>query len=310
MNRFFISTITILAILSGAVPTEAQTPSAVVNPTIPASVTFASSKISLDRADMYERYDRELTSMAYTHGNTLLTIKRANRYFPIIAPVLQKYGVPADLIYIACIESHLNTRAYSPAKAAGLWQFIPSAAKQYGLEVNEYVDERYHPVKATEAACKFLRSMKNRFGNWESAAAGYNAGSARIARDLEAQGVSTAHDLYLPDETSRYIFRLLAMKDIMENPAKYGFYLSADQLYYPIECSSVKVSGAVEDWAAWAKSHGTNYMTLRDLNPWIRAKSLPNKTGKTYEVLVPKKGATLRSNQTKKVYNPKWTAKQ
>ena len=168
---------------------------------------------------MYERYDRELTSMAYTHGNTLLTIKRANRYFPIIAPVLQKYGVPADLIYIACIESHLNSRAYSRAKAAGLWQFIPAAAKQYGLEVNEYVDERYHPVKATEAACKFLRSMKNRFGYWESAAAGYNAGSARIARDLEAQGVSTAHDLYLPDETSRYIFRLLAMKEIMENPA-------------------------------------------------------------------------------------------
>ncbi|MCI9608350.1 MAG: lytic transglycosylase domain-containing protein [Muribaculaceae bacterium] len=307
MNRLIKSTI--IAIAATAFTAAAQTPSAVLNPTVPSAVTFAGSKINLDRADMYERYDRELTALAFTHGNTLLTIKRANKYFPLIAPVLQRYGVPADLIYIACIESYLNPRAYSPAKAAGLWQFIPAAAKQYGLEVNEYVDERYHPVKATEAACKFLKSMKNRFGNWESAAAGYNAGSARIARDLEAQGVTTAHDLYLPDETSRYIFRLLAMKEIMENPAKYGFTLTPDQLYYPVECSSIKVTGPVEDWAKWAKSHGTNYMTLRDLNPWIRAKSLPNKSGKTYNVLVPKKGAVMRSNQPKKVYNPKWTAK-
>ncbi|MDE6651922.1 MAG: lytic transglycosylase domain-containing protein [Paramuribaculum sp.] len=277
------------------------------NPPVPSAITFAGQTVNLDRSDMYERFDRELTSMAYTHGNTLLTIKRANRYFPIMSPILKRYGVPLDLLYLACIESYLNTRALSPAKAAGIWQFIPATAKQYGLEVNDYVDERYHPAKATEAACKLLKSMKNRFGSWESAAAAYNAGSARIARDLESQGVKSAFDLYLPDETSRYMFRLFAMKEIMENPAKYGFILKPSQLYYPIDCNTVPVSTPVEDWQKWALDHGTNYMTLRDLNPWIRAKSLPNKTGKTYQVLVPKKNAMSRSSQTSQVFNPAWT---
>ncbi len=297
--------IIILAIALGCATASAQQP--VLNPSIPKQVSFAGQVVNLDRADMYERYDRELTSMAYTHGNTLLTLKRANRYFPIMSPILKRYGVPQDLLYLACIESYLNPRAVSPAKAAGLWQFIPVAARQYGLEVNEFVDERYNPVKATEAACKMLKSMKNKFGNWESAAAAYNAGAARISRELDSQGVNTAFDLYLPDETSRYMFRLLAMKEIMENPAKYGFKLKADQLYHNIDCNTVTVSGAVDDWAAWARNHGTNFMTLRDLNPWIRAKSLPNKTGKTYQVLVPKKNALSRSAQPIKPYNPKWT---
>ena len=295
----------ISAILLGSSMVFAQ--QSAPNPSIPGKITFAGQTVNLDRADMYERFDRELTSMAYTHGNTLLTIKRANKYFPLMSPILKRHGVPQDLLYLACIESHLDTRAVSPAKAAGIWQFMPATAKQYGLEVNEYVDERFHPEKATEAACKLLKSMKNRFGNWESTAAAYNAGSARIARDLESQGVNTAFDLYLPEETSRYMFRLFSMKEIMENPAGYGFRLTSDQLYQPIECNTVTVSGPVEDWQKWAHDHGTNYMTLRDLNPWIRAKSLPNKTGKTYQVLVPKKNAMSRSAQTKKVFNPAWT---
>lgn len=295
-------------ISGGAFAAKAQM--TVTNPPVPASVTFAGQKTDLDRADMYERYDRELTALTYTHGNVLLTIKRANKYFPMMSPILKQYGVPQDLLYLACIESYLNPRAYSGAKAAGIWQFIPSAAKQYGLEVNEYVDERYHPAKSTAAACKYLKSMKAKFGNWESAAAAYNGGGARITKELEAQGATSAYDLYLTDETSRYMFRLLAMKEIMENPAKYGFRLNASQLYYPVDCRTVKVTGPVEDWPAWARQQGTNYGTLRELNPWIRAKSLPNKAGKTYEVLVPKPGAMKRSAQKKNVYNPKWTARQ
>lgn len=277
------------------------------NPSIPSSITFAGQTVNFDRNDMYERFDRELTALAYTHGNTLLTIKRANKYFPIISPILKRYGVPQDLLYLACIESYLDPRALSPSKAAGLWQFVPVTAKQYGLEVNDYVDERYNIEKETEAACKFLLSLKNRFGSWESVAAAYNAGNTRIANELDSQGVRSTFDLYLPEETSRYMFRLFAMKEIMENPTKYGFTIKPSQLYNPINCSTVTVSGSVEDWQKWAQQHGTNYMTLRDLNPWIRAKSLPNKTGKTYQVLLPKKNSLSRSSQTAKVFNPAWT---
>ncbi len=294
------------AALLAASAATAQNFSTVVNPQIPASVSFAGTQVSLDRDDMYERYDRELTSMAYTHGNTLLTIKRANRYFPILEPILKRNGVPTDMLYLACIESYLNPRALSGAKAAGIWQFMPSTAKEYGLEVNEYVDERYNPVKATEAACRYLKKAYARFGNWESVAASYNGGMARVSRELESQKQSTAYDLWLTDETSRYMFRLLAMKEIMEHPSAYGFRITPDQLYRQADCKEVTVNGPVEDWATWAKNQGTTYMALREMNPWIRAKSLPNKTGKSYTVLVPKAGAQLRSKQKVTVHDPRW----
>ena len=280
--------------------------STVVNPRIPSKVTFAGQTVDLDRVDLFERLDRELTSMAYTHGNTLLTIKRANRYFPKLIPILKKNGVPEDLIYLACIESTLNPRAYSPAKAAGLWQFIPSTGKEYGLEVNEFVDERYHPEKATQAACRYLKNALAQYGNWESVAASYNAGMARISKELDAQKSKSAYDLYLNDETSRYIFRLIAMKLIMENPKAYGYRISSDQLHTPVRTTTVEVNGPVEDWTAWAKSHGISYLTLRDFNPWIRAKSLPNKTGKTYRVEIPLADDMLRSTSKTHVYNPAW----
>lgn len=280
--------------------------STVVNPTIPSKVTFAGQTVDLDRVDLFERLDRELTSMAYTHGNTLLTIKRANRYFPKLIPILKKNGVPEDLIYLACIESTLNTRAYSPAKAAGLWQFIPSTGKEYGLEVNEYVDERYHPEKATAAACRYLKNALAKYGNWESVAASYNAGMARISKELDAQNTKSAYDLYLNDETSRYIFRLIAMKLIMENPKAFGYRIISNQLYAPVRTKSVEVNGPVEDWAAWAASHGISYLTLREFNPWIRTKSLPNKTGKTYSVEIPVADDMLRSTRKMHVYNHHW----
>ncbi|MDE6860750.1 MAG: lytic transglycosylase domain-containing protein [Duncaniella sp.] len=280
--------------------------SPVVNPEIPGSMTFAGKTVNLDDTDMWERIDRELTAMAYTHGNTLLSIKRANKYFPVIAPILKRNGVPDDIIYLAVIESTLNPRALSPAKAGGMWQFMPSTAKEYGLEVNDYVDERYDIEKATEAACRYLKNAYAKYGNWESVAASYNGGLARITNELAAQQVSSAYDLYLADETMRYMFRLLAMKMIMENPQKYGFRLTADQLYQPLEYKVVEVSAPVDDWAAWAKGQGIDYQTLRDNNPWIRAKSLPNKTGKTYRVNIPTKESMSRSKQKKTIYNPAW----
>lgn len=282
--------------------------SIVENPDVPLSMNFAGQKIDLDRIDMFERLDRELTSMTYTHGNTLLMLKRANRYFPQLAPILKKNGVPLDMLYLACIESTLNPRAYSSAKAAGLWQFMPETAKQYGLEVNEWVDERYNTEKATEAACRYLKKAYQKYGNWESVAASYNGGMGRISSELSKQLASSAFDLYLVDETSRYMFRILAAKLIMENPAAYGFRLDRHQLYQPIEFDEVQVSGPVEDWPTWAKDRGVSFYQLREMNPWIRSKSLPNKSGKTYSVKIPKKDSLYRSKQKKTVYNKSWVA--
>ena len=213
-------------------PTEPESAefSDVVNPSIPSSVKFAGREIDLDPIHMWERLDRELTAITYTHGNTLLAIKRANRYFPVLAPILKKNGLPADMIYLAVIESTLNPRALSPAKAAGLWQLMPATGKEYGLEVNDDVDERYDPVKATEAASRYLKNAYAKYGNWESVAASYNGGMARISKELGAQQAESAFNLYLADETMRYIFRMLAMKLIMENPSAYGFNLTADIL--------------------------------------------------------------------------------
>lgn len=289
-------------------PTEPESAefSDVVNPSIPSSVKFAGREIDLDPIHMWERLDRELTAITYTHGNTLLAIKRANRYFPVLAPILKKNGLPADMIYLAVIESSLNPRALSPAKAAGLWQLMPATGKEYGLEVNDDVDERYDPVKATEAASRYLKNAYAKYGNWESVAASYNGGMARISKELGAQQAESAFNLYLADETMRYIFRMLAMKLIMENPSAYGFNLTADQLYQPIVYKTVEVSGPVDDWAAWAKEQGIDYLTLREHNPWIRSKSLPNKTGKTYKVNIPSRDSLSRSRQKVTVYNPAW----
>lgn len=289
-------------------PTEPESTefSDVVNPSIPSSVKFAGRKIDLDPIHMWERLDRELTAITYTHGNTLLAIKRANRYFPVLAPILKKNGLPADMIYLAVIESTLNPRALSPAKAAGLWQLMPATGKEYGLEVNDDVDERYDPVKATEAASRYLKNAYAKYGNWESVAASYNGGMARISKELGAQQAESAFNLYLADETMRYIFRMLAMKLIMENPSAYGFNLTADQLYQPIVYKTVEVSGPVDDWAAWAKEQGIDYLTLREHNPWIRSKSLPNKTGKTYKVNIPSRDSLSRSRQKVTVYNSAW----
>lgn len=313
MKRILIPLLLAACTISG--PAVAQTTgktsstifSPVYSPEIPSSVTLCSEKIDLDRADMYEAFDRELTSIAYTHGATMLMIKRANRYFPELSELLKKNNMPQDLLYLACVESSLNPRAYSPAKAAGFWQFIPSAAKEYGLEVNDEVDERYNIEKATAAAARYLKKAYNRYGNWPSAMASYNGGMARITNALDKQGADTSLDLYLAEETTRYPYRVMAMKTILENPRAYGFRLRADQLYQPRKYKTVEVSGPVASWPDWAEAHGISYAQLREDNPWIRSFKLTNKTGKTYQVRVAEPSSLSRSKAGFKTFNPKWT---
>lgn len=279
------------------------------NPTIPYSVKFADDDIDLDRLDMFERFDRELTSLIYGHSNTLLTIKRANRYFPLIVPILKEQGVPVDFVYLAAIESYFNVRAYSSAKAAGIWQFMEGTGKQYGLEINDEVDERYDPEKATVAACKYLKYGYSKYNDWATVAASYNAGMGRISKELERQLGETSFDLYLNEETSRYVFRIIAMKVVLENPRVFGFSLTANQLYQPIKYKEVEVSGAVPSWSEWAKQYGITYLSLKELNPWIRSKSLTNKKGKTYVVKVPLVEELYRSKRKTTVYNKNWIVK-
>ena len=304
-----VATMMLLAIApaTGAHQRHAVPAAPVVSPRVPASMTFCEKKIDLDRADIFERFDRELTSVAYTHGNTLLTIKRANKYFPVMAPILKRNGIPADVLYLACVESYLSPRAYSGAKAAGVWQFLASTAKEYGLEVTDEVDERYNLEKATDAACRYLKKAYQKYGDWPTAMASYNGGQGRISSELEKQLVDNAFDLFLTEETQRYVFRIMAMKAVMENPAAFGYVIQdASQLYQPVDVDIVTVDEPVESWPEWAKSHGITYSQLREENPWIRARKLTNKDNKTYNVRVPREKALLRPHQHPKAYNDKW----
>lgn len=308
MKKLLINTIAIV-ISFAVLAQEKRNFSIVLNPEVPKQITFANQKIDLDRIDMWERLDRELTSLTYTHGSTLLTLKRANRFFPILAPILKENGLPLDFLYLACTESMLDTRAYSPAKAAGLWQFIPATGKAYGLEINEYVDERLNIEKATIAACKYLKESYKKYGNWESVACAYNAGNGRITSELTKQQVTSSFDLHLVSETSRYMFRILAYKIILENPRNYGFFVTENQLYQSIECDIVEVNTPISDWPTWAKEHGITYAQLREQNPWIQAKYLHNRSGKVYKVKIPKKESLYRSSQKKNIYNTSWIGK-
>ena len=307
--RNIVCSLALCTLLSATAQRVSQDFSDVYSPDIPASVKLCGKAIDLNRTDNYERFDRELSSIVYTHGNTMLTIKRANRFFPEMAPILEKNGVPTDLLYLACVESSLNPRAYSPAKAGGLWQFIASAAKEYGLEVNDEVDERYNIEKATAAACRYLKKAYQKYGDWPSAMAAYNGGMTRVAKELEAQGEDSSLDLYLTEETTRYPFRIMALKTVMENPKAYGFHLREDQLYQPRKYRTVEVSGPVESWPDWAKAQGINYSVLREENPWIRAKKLTNKAGKTYTVRIPTEQSLSRKTAGTKTYNQAWVGK-
>lgn len=312
MNRILSAAVIALSSLF-ALPVCAQRTQAVFSevysPEVPSTVTLCGEKIDLDPVDRYERFDRELSSIVYTHGTTMLIIKRANRYFPEMQKILRANGVPDDLLYLACVESSLNPRAYSPAKAAGFWQFLASTGKEFGLEVNDEVDERYNIEKATAAACRYLKKAYERYGNWPSVMAAFNGGMSRISKELESQGGNSSLDLYLVEETTRYPYRIMAMKTVMENPSAYGFKLADNQLYQPRRYREVEVTGPVASWPEWARKQGIDYSTLREENPWIRAKSLTNRTGKTYKVRIPLPESLSRRKAGTKTFNPAWTVR-
>ncbi len=257
---------------------------------IPETMDFAGEPVPLDEPDIRERMDRELLVNTYWQSNGLLIFKRANKYFPIIEPLLEKYGLPDDFKYLAVAESGLENNS-SPAGAAGFWHFLKSTGREYGLEINDYVDERYNLEKATEVAAEYLKKSKERFGSWTLAAAAYNAGNYGVSKQIDRQKASNNYyDILLNDETSRYVFRILAFKEILSNPEKYGFNFREKDLYQPIPTYTVKVTTPVDDFADFAKQHGINYKILKIHNPWLRDTYLKNASGKEYYIEIPEKG--------------------
>lgn len=277
---------------------------------IPAKVEFAGQPISLERYDMRERFDREQIVIAYNHSVSLLVIKRANRYFPVIEPILKRNGVSDDFKYLAVIESNLDPRAVSGAGAAGFWQLMPKTAEQFGLEVNDEVDERYHIEKATVAACKYFKSAYNKYNNWTTVAASYNAGMGRISDEQAKQQVSESFDMLLNPETSRYVFRILAMKQFLENPKAFGYELDCNDFYQSIETKPVIVNDSVGDWMSWAAQYGISYYQLKDFNVWLRDRKLTNSNKREYMIEIPEKADLKFRNSKIKIHNPQWvTAK-
>jgi len=254
------------------------------------SMDFCGENVPMHIVDVYERFDKELVINKNLHASTELIIKRSNRYFPVIEPILKKYEVPDDFKYLAVIESRLEN-VVSPAGARGIWQFMPATAKQYNLEVNDFVDERYHLIKSTEAACKYLLEAKEKFGSWTLAAASYNGGISGIEKQIERQKAKNDYyDLLLTEETFRYVFRILALKEIMQNPEKYGYFIPINKRYKPIQTKIIEIDTAIEDLADWANQQGINYKILKIHNPWLREIKLENKSKKTYQIEIPTQG--------------------
>ena len=257
-------------------------------PKVPAWIVFAGDTIRFDRADLYERMDRELASFTYSHTNSLLMLKRAGRIFPQVEPLLAANGVPDDLKYLMAIESNVSETAVSVAGATGLWQFMRDVGREYGLEVSSTVDERYDVRKETEAACTYLKKAHARFGDWMTVAASYNGGINGITKKREVQRQPHALDMYLVEETSRYMFRILVAKMLFEDPAQFGFEMTEEERYpYIPPKRTVVVSSPIEDLAEFAGRYGLSYAQLRRANPWLRDTKLTPGRGKTYEIAIP-----------------------
>lgn len=257
-------------------------------PAVPKQIIFAGDTIRFDRSDLYERMDRELISFTYMHSNSILMLKKSDRYFRMVEPILRQNGIPDDLKYLMAIESNLNPKAYSSAGAAGLWQFTKTTGKEYGLIIDAEVDERYNIEKETVAACKYLRRAYEKYGDWMTVAASYNAGQGGISRRLSDQRQKSALDLWMVEETSRYMFRVLSAKMFFETPAAFGFNVN-DFEKYP--CYSPKevvtVSGAIASLVDFAEEHGVTYYQLKEANLWLRDNKLLNKAGHTYKIIIP-----------------------
>ncbi|MFH1195300.1 MAG: transglycosylase SLT domain-containing protein [bacterium] len=258
----------------------------ITSPIIPENPIFCDEPVPIEDFEIRERMDREFIANTYWHSSTLLWIKRANKWFPVIEPILKKNNIPDDFKYLSVIESDLSN-AVSPVGATGFWQFMEATAKSYGLTINDEVDERYHVEKATEAACKYLKDSYSTFGNWTLTAASYNTGQGGVQKRLNDQKTTYFYDLLLNQETSRFVFRILAAKYILSNPQNYGYDVKEDELYKPIETYPIEVDYSITDLAGWAKNQGVSYKILKYFNPWLRQKTLTLKDGEKYTIRLP-----------------------
>ena len=268
--------------------TNEQLPQIIRSVDLNKSFSFAGEELPLDNFDVRERLDRELLRNAYWHSNTILNIKKATRFFPTIERILAEHGIPDDFKYLAVAESDL-TNAISPAGAKGVWQFMKAVGQSYGLEINSEVDERFHLEKATHAACQLIQKQKDRFGSWTLAAAAYNLGGNRLSKDMKLQKMDNYYDLNLNQETSRYIFRIVAIKTIIQNPTAFGFQINAFEKYPPYPPSiNIRIEKPIANLGDFAREQGTTYRMLKIYNPWLRSHSLSNKKRKSYLIKVPK----------------------
>ena len=253
---------------------------------VPDSANFAGELVPLNIFYVREQFDRELTVNTYWHSSTLLSLKRAARWFPVIEPILKENNIPDDFKYLALAESGL-LNVVSPSGATGFWQFLDKTGKEYGLTINKEVDERYHVAKSTEAACKYLNKAYGKFRNWTLVAASYNAGQGRIDDTMEKQLSGNYYDMLFPEETNRYVFRILALKYIVENPIKYGFKLEEGDRYDPLTVKTLKITSTLPDLALFARQQNTTYRMLKELNPWLRSDKLTVRGGETYDIAIP-----------------------
>lgn len=253
---------------------------------LPKNLNLAGERVPIEKQDIRERMDRELLVNTYWQSNGLLLMKRANKYFPVLEPLLKKYGLPDDFKFLALAESGFIDET-SSAGAAGMWHFLKGTAKEYGLEVNKNVDERYNIEKSTRVAAEYLKNAKEKLGSWTLAAAAYNAGLYGVSKRLETQQVENYYDALLPDETERYVFRILALKEVISNPEKYGFVINTNDLYILPKTKIVKVDTVITNIARFAKGFGTNYKELKLHNSWLRENKLNNKSRKLYEIKIP-----------------------
>jgi hypothetical protein len=256
---------------------------------IPENLNFAGEVVPQEDPEIMERVDREFLVNTYWQSNALLLMKRAHKFFPIIEPILAKNGIPDDFKYLAVAESGL-TNVVSPAGATGFWQIMRETGREYGLEVNSNVDERYHLEKSTEVACKYLNRWKDKYGSWALTAAAYNAGPGAINKYMGIQQVDNYWDLLLGDETGRYVFRIMAIKEILANPEKYGFHIEKKDMYEAVPTFTVEIDKPVSDFADFAQQYEINYKILKRHNPWLREPHLNNGSGKKYTVEIPNKG--------------------
>ena len=275
-----------LLLFSSSSPQPSKTENTITTPYIPDKVDFAGEQMPLHLFDVRESFEREMIVNVNFHSNTLQYLKRITRFFPVIEPILKANGIPDDFKYLALIESDFMNKI-SPSGATGFWQFMKSTAGDYGLEINDEVDERYHLEKATVAACDYLNTAYKAFGDWTMAAASYNMGQRGLDNQTKRQKCNYYYDLHLNEETTRYIYRIVAVKTILNDAEQYGFFVTEEEKYRPVPYIEVTVKDTIESWADFSLEHQTNYKMLKVLNPWLRDTKLTNKHKKSYVVKVP-----------------------